>query len=350
MPTEETNEPSTLAEMYAASQKGETTATETTTQETPETSQSQDESPEDETPEGDGEEATEEGDADEPADSGDTSIRDWIQANLKYDVSHYANDEEALAGIIEKARLSGAKDEDAQFGRTIRQMANGREQDLLEYLRSGKQPEAKPEAKSDKPEFDPEWLTQITQDKEGNYVPVPGAPKDVVEKVMKYKRWETNQLRQIVNDPEKFLESVLAKKTAEIEAKAQQRVEAALAQQHMAAAMQGWEAANTSILYVNGKDHTGGLTPIGQEIVRLDQELERDGITHPLTRLNRAKDIAMLKHKTTTPPKKTVPNKALRKPAIAPPAPTQDKTLDELFAESDADLLSVVMKLNGKTK
>lgn len=342
-------EPETLAELHAAetaaSQAAEKTEpAEKTEETTPEPAEAATivESETDEKADSDTEESEEE-----------ESIRGWMTKELGYDASHYTSDEEAIKGLVEKARLAGRRDEDAEYGKTIRQLAKGRESEVLAFLKGETQPTKEPEKATKTndgvPEYDPAWRYQITTDeKTGEYVPAKGAPKDVVEKLRTYMEWRERRLDELARSPDKYITEALKAKEAEIEKKTQAVVEQVLSRNQLAGTLQSWESENKSILYVNGKDQTGGLTPIGNEIVKIDAELANDGMQNPITRLNRAKEIAVLKHQGVTPAAKKLPSKVIRKPAIAPSRAHAEKTVDDLFNEEGADLLTVFTKLQAQ--
>lgn len=333
----ETAEPSTLAEMHAAE-----TAAASKTAESSEPSPEKEVTKEPETETA--ETQTEEAEAET-----EDSIRSWLQNELKYDASHYASDEEAMKGLVEKARLAGRHDEDAEFGKAVRQLNPDQKAKVLAMIRG--EVESAPTKVAEEngkgvPDFDPAWRYQITTNKEsGEYEAVAGAPRDVVDKLRKYMEWREKRLDEIVRDPDSYVAKAVAAKTADLEKITRATVEQELSRHQLAGTMQAWESENRSILYTNGKDQSGGLTPIGQEIIKVDAELLNDGMTNPITRLNRAKEIAVLKHQKATPPAKKLPNRVVRKPAIAPTRTQEDKTVDDLFAEPDADLLSVFTKL-----
>lgn len=338
-------EPSTLAEMHAAeiaaTQAAEKTETQAEkTEASPEKTETAPEVAETTTAEAE----TEEAEGEEP------SIRDWLKSAEDYDASHHKTDEAALHDLVQKARRVGERDEAAEFGKTIRQLTPEQQAKVMALIRGEPEP-AKPAEINNKdvPEFDPAWRYQITTDKEsGDYVPVAGAPRDVVDKLRKYMEWREKRLDEIVRDPDSYVAKAVAARTADLEQRTRATVEQELGRHQLAGTLKSWEAENRSILYTNGKDQAGGLTPIGQEIIKIDAELLSDGLTNPITRLNRAKEIATLKHQNATPPARKLPNKVVRKPAIAPTRAQEEKTEDELFAEEGADLMSVFTKLQAQ--
>lgn len=75
------------------------------------------------------------------------------------------------------------------------------------------------------PEYDPSWERQVQQDAQGNFIPAPGAPPDVVNKVLAFRQFRTAQAERLMQNPFQFFEQP-------IKTLAQQVAQQAI-QQHM---------------------------------------------------------------------------------------------------------------------
>ena len=314
------DEPTSLAEMHATVQT--TTPLEST--ETASSTETEVESTTEST------ETETETAADEGAELG---IREFLTQELQFDASKYQTDEDALKGLAEAARTLGKRNEDAEYGKRLRQLTAGRtEEQIAALLQSnGEATKPKTETADESPEYDPAWRFQITQNTDGDWVPTKGAPSDVVQKLRKYTEWREKRLDELARAPGTYAEKALKDKQADIDRMVRETVAQELYRHQIVGQLQSWEGENREILYVNGKDESGGLTPIGREIVTLDRELLEEGIQDPIKRLNRAKKEAVDKHQAVSAKIKKLPAKLIRKPAIAPDKTAGSKTIDELF-------------------
>lgn len=83
------------------------------------------------------------------------------------------------------------------------------------------QPGASAEPKLwDAPEFDPQWLTMVAEDSQGNVIPRPGQSPEIAAKVQRFLSWSHQKARQMVHDPVSTLgpviEHLAGKKAQEI--------------------------------------------------------------------------------------------------------------------------------------
>ena len=274
----------------------------------------------------------------------DSDIRTWIKENLDCDVSQYNTDEDAIKGLVEARRTLSRRDEDAEYGRQVRDLLKGREQEVIDMLRGeGNKKPPEPDKKGELPTWEELQLLSVRAADEN-------APPALREKYSQLQADVARKMFSLARDPESFLAPILEKVVRDVEARAQQAAASVVGQSEQAASMRSWESQNKQLIYANGQDASGGLSPIGQEVVKVDALLAEDGVTDPLRRLNRALEFAVNKHRGATPPPKKMPNKVGRQPAIATRDAQADKTEDELFAEEGANLLSVFLKQNPDLK
>lgn len=68
------------------------------------------------------------------------------------------------------------------------------------------------------PEYNPAWEQMIQQDAQGNFVPVPGAPPDVIPKLLAYRQFRKEQAEKFLSNPAEFIAPIvrhLAKEEAQ---------------------------------------------------------------------------------------------------------------------------------------
>jgi len=137
-------------------------------------------------------------------------IRDYLREVEGFDASKYKSPEEAIKGLVATARKVGERDEDANYGRALKQLVAGREAELAAYLKGAK-PEEKRELKSlerfDYDDFHKEygdepdtWVHQVTRDEKGNLIPVGGANPEIVSKFLAYQNATSKRLREVLRD------------------------------------------------------------------------------------------------------------------------------------------------------
>ncbi len=59
------------------------------------------------------------------------------------------------------------------------------------------------------PEFNPAWEKQIVKDAQGNLVPAPGAPADVVARYQAYQQFRNDQAERFLSNPHTYMESTI---------------------------------------------------------------------------------------------------------------------------------------------
>lgn len=308
-------------ELELETEPEETTSTETET--TPETTANQE--PETATAGGETEPETTEPDKGEEED--DASILAYVKEKYGEDLTgKYADDDAMIRGLVEAQKLVGRRNDEAEAWRQFQKTIAGRERDLQAFL-EGRQPE--PEKKESKngepPEYDPAWRYQITQDDQGNYVPVKGAPPDVVQKYLSYHKWRENQLDTFLRDPQSYLGKVLDAKTREIEERLQRTSAEQMELQRQKAEEEAFFARNQSLLFQNGKETP--LQAAAKNIYNTTLARMPDGVEKMQTAL----DIA-LSRQPKSPIKKPSPHATRKTPVSVHP---EEKTLDDYMKDSD---------------
>lgn len=134
------------------------------------------------------------------------------------------------------------------------------------------------------PEFDPRWRSQITKDLDGNLVPAPGAPPDVVQRYLAYEDYRQKIADKFTSNPYEFIEQP-ARHLAREEAKAvyqellREQQEKQFIQQTVNAPEMSW---------VHQRDQKGNIvtdfsgkpvfTPYGQAYLQSVEELYQAGV------------------------------------------------------------------------
>jgi len=280
---------------------------------------------------------------DEPED-GDSplakrGLMQWFESNYGLDLSKYSDDASGLHGIANAMKLVGQRDEDAQWAAQLKPY-----KEQIEALVSGKKEEST-EPVSDEPEFNEAWELLIQK---GNASP------DIVEKYNKHVTWERNKLRELINDPEKALGSLLEKKlggrVSEIEQKASQ-ITSTLEQQKQAAAMDSWVGQHAADIYVDG-DTRGELTVLGKRAAEIYNDQFLQALPQMLSSNSELamSELALRLAKAETPkPNKTrkVPAAAVRKPNLASGGGDKtpvDSAVDKI--DAGASLADVLLELS----
>ena len=208
-----------------------------------------------ETPEGEPEGNEEE------EDNGDllSYIRDTHGEDLS---SLYQTPEAAIKGLLASHRLVGKRDEDASYGKGMRELLKGREEQLAAFIQ-GDTPQkpsenGKPKQREleDFPEDADTWRFQIVQDETtGKLKPVDGAPPNVVEDYREYQSALARRMTEMARDWKKIKELPDQIKTRFTEAQNQTK------EQRENAALTEWENQYKDALYVGGDKNK--LTPEG---------------------------------------------------------------------------------------
>lgn len=168
--------------------------------------------PDDETPpvETEGEPADEE--ADKIADV--FAMAEELGIDLR---GKYADEKEAIRGLLNASRLVGQRSELAEYGRLLQERPEEVYKALHERLgkpAEAPKPEERQEAVSDDPEvqsylklkkdepaWDDDWENQITVNDKGQTVPTDDAEPGVIRKVAAHRRWEQKVASFLIKKP-----------------------------------------------------------------------------------------------------------------------------------------------------
>lgn len=265
----------------------------------------------DPTPQGDPEPAPDPEPAGELGDDLLQRLKDDHQVDL---TGKYLDDAALISGLLNAYNLVGTRDEHAEYGRRVQEAVSGREEAFREFL-SGEPaaaPAEPPEGKG-QPEYDPAWKYQITQDEKGEYVPVAGAPRDVVEKYRRHLDWRDKQLNDFVADPEAYLKDKLAETFKGLEQKAEQVASRKTADHQANLAIEAWGKHNAKLLHQNG-DQEAPLTPLGVRMRDL-YLTQLAAMPEGLPRLDAA--LSWASSEQTTLPKRSDARRATRQPDVA---------------------------------
>jgi len=238
----------------------------------------------------------------------------------------YADDIAAIDGLANAYHMVGQRNADAELGRAIK--ASGRESDIVALL-NGQQP-AQPTQPESVPEQQPTfeeyelWKTQIQQDDNGNLMPAPGAPLDVVQKYQAATKQIQKAAFDLAHKPTQLLEPAIQQQSAVIQQQLQQTLAQQAMSQQQAMQVRNWAEQNRSFLFVDG-DPQRGLTTQGRDFCRhFDQSGEPsfDGKVRYAT--------AIMRGSQPPSPPPTPKPQATHKPAVGtPPEPDPEKAYQE---------------------
>lgn len=188
-------------------------------------------------------------------------------------------------------------------------------------------PKPEPEAPLwDAPDFNPMWLSQVTQDEQGNIVPVPtqGGTPAVAQKVQEYFNWRSQKQDQFWQDPYAFMEPYLAQRETKLREKIAGEHGQVSAEEREEREAQQFVQDNTNWLYV--KDVSGQIavdpitqypkfTEAGTKFATAIQDLEKRGVPR-----NQQRHIAMQMMGGTVPeqPTQSQPGSTPSQPAASP--------------------------------
>jgi len=143
-----------------------------------------------------------------------------IRAEYGVDLSNkYRDGREALRGLLSGYERLAQRDEDAVYGRQVRQaqaagMYQANWQQPLGPAPAADQPPAKP--KREIPEYNPAWESQITRDEKGQLVAAPGAEPDVVQKLAKYHNWARTEATKMLHQPEEYFGDLIEQRAQQV--------------------------------------------------------------------------------------------------------------------------------------
>jgi len=135
----------------------------------------------------------------------------WRERAQEYglDLSTYGSDEEALQALAAQSKASQDQQALAQYGQEfVKHAADGSWQEYQGWKAQQSQPQAPAEPKLwDPPEWNPNWLTQVKQDDDGNLMPdtARGGNPETVAKVQRYLQFRQDQQEKFWSDPYTFM-------------------------------------------------------------------------------------------------------------------------------------------------
>lgn len=185
-------------------------------------------------------------------------LREKLEAQ-GVDVGDFADDDAALSSLVSAKSLVGRRNEDAEFGRQIRDLSQGKEEALRELLTG--ESKSEPAATTPDDDFDPLEASYLIREVDGKLVPADGAPRDIVQKYQAYQKKQARLLKTLVNDPEKAIGDYAAPR---IEAEIKRQVKEITGQQTKETAVQTWFDKNAESLYPNGDATSEVYTPVGR--------------------------------------------------------------------------------------
>jgi hypothetical protein len=275
-----------------------------------------------------------EGDATEEEPSGEaSSIIEWIRDELGEDLSGQFNDDrKLLESLLNARKLVGQRDEDAAYGKQLRQALAGKEAVLQEFLAGKQQPQETPPPVNEQPITYEQYQLLQAQIASGKATPAAREKWERIQEEFGRKAFE-----MAFQNP---VQAQLEQRIKVLESQLEQR----LSQREMQDAVNSWEKQNASALFING-DQASGLTPLGakaDEIYRTKLAAMPPGVE----RAQLALELAQASQPKPNPTRKP-PQKAKHQPAIASP-PEKTKSQEELIEKDGLGLLAAVLATSGK--
>ena len=243
---------------------------------------------------GSGEES---GEGQQPGSEIDLSGRKLIAALEKefgVSLSQYSDDREALRGLVEAKRLVGRRDEASAILKEVRRkFGDGFIDSLLKFDPSTIEKRKKSEDPGPEVEWDDAWLTMIRRNENGELVPAPGAPPDIVAKVQNFAVHRERVMNELAKSPKKFIQSLIVDAVHEIvDSKIQAFGKAYADVSSYQNALEKWKSDHYDYLY----DKDGNLTPLGDRFIEvsdslIEQHQQAYGTYDPLVCFNQAWEI-----------------------------------------------------------
>ncbi len=254
-----------------------------------------------------------------------------VQERFGVDLSDkYTDDTALLAGLVHAQDLASRRDTEAEFGRKMRDMLAGRENDLRAYL-AGEQSQTTTPATPDAPFDVAKARTQITQNEDGKLEALPGAPPGIVSRYEQHLQEIRESMEKFHADPKAFFKETMGD---EITRQVQEQTGQNTAVQREELAIDKWIDAHADMLN-DSKDPTVP-TLLGRKVGELYesprfQQIE-PGKVRSLARAEMALEMAQLQQpraKTSTPSQH-----AQRRPDTTPALP------DDKFAPKEGESLA----------
>lgn len=270
------------------------------------------------------EETTTEGDSEGPP----TSILSYVDETYSTKFrDKYKSDEDFLAAIPHLTKKLGERDELAEIGKRFKE----HEAEFQAWMQwNGQQQQPPPQADGEQaPEWNPAWRYQITQDAQGNLVPVPGAPADVVQKYRNYYEWRERRMDEIARNPEKFADHALKGQLERLREEQRQLLQQEVQQTREHAAIQSWGASVRDKLFIGG-DPNSGPSQLGQRFQEIYQN-KLVGMPDGLAKLQTAYEFAAAEQPKAKPPRK-VPSHGKNQPPVSA-GPKKTKMAEDYIRE-----------------
>lgn len=141
----------------------------------------------------------------------------WL-TNLRTQGVDFGEDEAvALQRIREQAAIAQQHQQMQPWVQSYQQHAAQFNQWLTQQQAQGQQPQpGQPSQQQawhkqfwNPPEYNPQWRQLVKQDEHGNLVPIPGAPPDVVPKLLAYQNFRQEQAEKLMQNPFEFFEPAI---------------------------------------------------------------------------------------------------------------------------------------------
>jgi len=233
----------------------------------------------------------------------------------------YQDSEQALDALLASYRQVQQLGPYAQIGQQVAPYYDK----FTQFMQSQQQGQQPQEPKLwDSPEFDPSWLSQVTEDAQGNVVPRTGQSPDVAAKVQRFLAWSGQKVRDIVRDPVTTLGPVIEHIA---EKKAKQLIDGQLQQLRVQSTWDQFASQNQSWLVQHDQagnpmldQMQGGpkFTPDGQVFVRYLGEASQLGITDPAKQIQYASRLLSAQRTAAQPTQQYTPAPQPTPPPVQP--------------------------------
>lgn len=282
----------------------------------------------------------------------DKDFLEYVRSEFGEDLSgKYRDSSEAVKGLVEAYRAVGRRDDDASYGRALRQMLAGREESLAEFLRGEQRPEPPKPSKNGKKEVEDfpddadQWRFQLVEQKDGQYAPAPGSNFTMAE-YHAYNAALARRLAEIARDYPRIKD--IPKKVEEEFGKVQARTAEAKERQ----TIQELQSRYASVLFVNG-DESGQLSPAGQQVDAEFRELYESipGITGSKALQLALKMVVGKEQRASPKAQPKVSPRGVKTAGAAPPSHGTYKSVEDEIAkriEKGEDMAKVLTEVHGR--
>lgn len=202
----------------------------------------------------------------------DGVFRALLKEDFGLDASKYTNDYEAVKGLVEASRTIGARNEDAEYGKQVKQLLSGRESEFQAWLDSQKNGKSTDTTKSSTTEI-PTWEQYQLLAAQAS---AENASATTKQRYADVQAEATRRLYESGRNPETIVQPVMDKVMAKVEEMLAQRMGAQTEQ----TVIDQMVSRNAEWLHVDG-DTTKPMTTAGEEAYRLYQEELADGVKPP---------------------------------------------------------------------